>query len=85
MRTSLLPMLVAAFVSAAVAASCSSSTCEDKGTCGGPGSLEGGADGGADVVIIPAGCDLSADVKDAPKCVVSDVGVFVDGASGSES
>lgn len=42
-------------------------------------------DGGADVMQPPAGCDPSADPKDAPKCVVSDFGVFVDAAGGSDA
>ena len=33
----------------------------------------------------PAGCDPTADPKDAPKCVVSDYGVFVDVAGGLDT
>jgi len=39
---------------------------------------------GADVVQPPAGCDPAADPKDAPRCVVSDFGVFVDAAAGAD-
>ena len=55
------------------------------GTCqaaSGDAALEGGADGAPDVV--PAGCELSLSPKDAPKCVVSEVGIFVDGAGGDD-
>lgn len=58
--------------------------CEPPLTCDVPtsdGGLEGGeanADGGT----IPAGCDPTEDVKDAPKCVVSEMGVFVDSNAG---
>jgi hypothetical protein len=45
---------------------------------------EGGTDSGADVAQPPAGCDPAADPKDAPKCVVSDFGVFVDATTGSD-
>lgn len=37
-------------------------------------------DGGAP----PAGCDPAADPKDAPKCVVSEFGIFVDAATGND-
>ena len=55
------------------------------GTCqaaSGDAALEGGADALPDVV--PAGCDPTASPKDAPKCVVSEFGVFVDVAGGDE-
>jgi hypothetical protein len=42
-------------------------------------------DAGADVVAPPAGCDASAEPKDAPKCVVNDYGVFVDATGGSDT
>ena len=85
MRTSFWALVGSSLAAVALVASCSSSTCEDKGTCGGPGDeggVEGGNDAGADVV--PAGCILTAEPKDAPKCVVSDLGVFVDGANGAD-
>jgi hypothetical protein len=91
MRTSLLALVGSSLVSVALVVACSSSTCEDKGTCAGPGVAEAGgadadADGGmgADVVQPPAGCDAAAEPKDAPKCVVSEYGVFVD-ASGADT
>lgn len=36
-------------------------------------------------VDAPLGCDASADAKDAPKCVVSEFGVFVDASGGSDT
>ena len=60
------------------------------------GACQGGADGAIDasasdgdsgdsgMVLPPAGCDPAADPKDAPKCVVNEFGVFVDGAGGSD-
>ena len=64
------------------------SDCEEKQTCGvGPTPVDGGVlDGGGDgQVPAPPGCDESADPKDAPKCVVNEYGVFVDGTSGSDT
>jgi hypothetical protein len=55
-----------------------------------PTTDDGGSDGamlaesGADVAQPPAGCDPAADPKDAPKCVVSDFGVFVDATTGAD-
>lgn len=43
------------------------------------------SDGGADVVQPPPGCDPAADPKDAPKCVVSEFGVFVDATGGNDT
>jgi hypothetical protein len=51
----------------------------------GNGDVIVGNDSGADVVQPPAGCDPAADPKDAPKCVVSELGVFVDAAGGADS
>ena len=45
---------------------------------------EGGTESGADVVQPPVGCDPAADPRDAPKCVVSEFGVFVDATGGSD-
>lgn len=42
----------------------------------------GGGDSDADVVQPPAGCDPKAEPKNAPKCVVSEFGVFVDATNG---
>ena len=47
-------------------------------------SSEGGADGGGDVVV-PEGCDPSAEPKDSPKCVDDGFGVFADATGGSDS
>jgi hypothetical protein len=41
--------------------------------------------GGGDVVQPPVGCDPAADPKDAPKCVVSEFGVFVDATGGADA
>ena len=46
--------------------------CEDTKTC----SSAGPGDAGGDVVL-PAGCDLSADPKNSPTCVDDGVGIFV--------
>jgi len=35
-------------------------------------------------VPVPEGCDVAAEPKDAPKCVVSELGVFVDATKGAE-
>ncbi len=71
-----------------VSASCASTTCEGEGTCN-PGTtppgVDGGPEGGADVVQPPVGCDPAAEPKDAPKCVVSDFGVFVDATNGADA
>jgi hypothetical protein len=62
-------------------------TCDETLTCGG---TDGGGDvigdgGGGDVVQPPVGCDPAADPKDAPKCVVSEFGVFVDATGGADA
>lgn len=64
----------------------SNGTCDETLTCGGDaegGGVEAQAEGGADAV--PADCDPAAEPKDAPKCVVSDFGVFVDATGGADS
>lgn len=73
---------------------CSSETCVDRGNCA---ELEGGSsddasgvdvwsgDGGGDVAQPPVGCDPKAEPKDAPKCVVSELGVFVDATHGADT
>src|SRR5215213_9301610 len=43
---------------------------------------DAGSDGN---LPVPAGCDPAADPKDAPKCVVSDYGIFVDATTGSDN
>lgn len=55
----------------------------EPGDAGSSGNEAAPGDGGGDVVV-PPGCDPLAEPKDAPKCVVSDFGVFVDGAGGSD-
>lgn len=62
----------------------SKSICDAPLTCDEP-ATEGGIEGGADVMQPPAGCDPAADPKDAPKCVVSDFGVFVDATNGADA
>ena len=71
-------ILLAAGCPSSVPALCDNGACESND--GGSDAL----DGGGDVVQPPAGCDPSADPKDAPKCVVSEFGVFVDGANGAD-
>ncbi len=64
------------------------SICDAPLTCNGSsaeGGTETGLEGGADVVQPPAGCDAAAEPKDAPKCVVSDFGVFVDATNGADA
>lgn len=74
-------------------AACSSDTCLDDDSCGSatPGT-DSGADGdrtgdgkadGSDVA--PPGCDPSQEAKDAPACVVSAYGQFVDGVGGADT
>ncbi len=65
--------------------------CTISKTCGGAiadgdsgGNEGGGGDGGGDVQV-PPGCDPAAEPKDAPKCVVTDLGVFVDATNGADS
>lgn len=54
--------------------------CEDTKTCASAGPT---TDGGGDVVV-PDGCDLTVDPKDAPNCVDESIGIFVDATKGSE-
>ena len=62
-------------------------SCNDTRTCEGDGGdAGGGVDAPAgDVVVVPEGCDAAAEPKDAPKCVVSDFGLFVDAAKGLDA
>jgi len=68
-----------------------SASCDETRTCA-PGT-DGGSDGNAPAdagggdgpVVVPEGCDPAADPKDAPKCVVSDYGIFVDATGGSDN
>jgi hypothetical protein len=65
---------------------CGSSTsgsCDETATCA--PSSGGAPDGGGDVVGPPAGCDPSADPKDAPLCVVNEYALFVDATNGSDT
>lgn len=69
----------------------SAATCADDSTCPGSPNADAGdgsvgpGDAQPDVVAPPAGCDPTADPKDAPKCVVSDYGIFVDATSGLDT
>jgi Protein of unknown function (DUF1565) len=54
--------------------------CVEAKTCAEPGTDGGGSD-----VAVPEGCDANADPKDAPKCVVNEFGVFVDGTNGNDA
>jgi hypothetical protein len=87
MRTTLIAAAIV--VTAATAGACVKGNECDFGDCASPtadGGTEGSiAEAGGDVVQPPAGCDPAADPKDAPKCVVSEFGVFVDGTSGANS
>jgi hypothetical protein len=77
MRHALLTLLPVALIAA-----CGSFSDVPAGATTSPeaGGADADADGGmgADVVQPPAGCDPAAEPKDAPKCVVSNYGVFVD-------
>ena len=73
-------LLVAAGCPSSVPAQCDNGACE-----GIDGGSDGDvADGGPDVVQPPPGCDPKVDPKDAPKCVVSEFGVFVDATGGAD-
>ncbi len=52
-----------------------------------PGRPDAGVetDGAPIATGVPPGCDPTTDVRDAPKCVVNDYGVFVDAAGGSDA
>ncbi len=67
----------------AVVASCSTipGLCDEPGACGG-GGVEAGVEGGdardgQDSSVVPPGCDINAEPKDAPNCVVDELGVFL--------
>src|SRR5262245_43767316 len=68
-------------------AHCSSLTSVCEGAaCG--STTDGGSDGATSdggQVDAPEGCDPKADVKDAPKCVVNEFGVFVDAAGSNDN
>ncbi|HSO40687.1 MAG TPA: DUF1565 domain-containing protein, partial [Labilithrix sp.] len=86
MRTSLFHVPVIALFAAALHLHCSSDpvSCDEAHTCGGTDG--GGPEGSADAPVdVPKDCDAAAEPKDAPKCVVSDFGVFVDATSGSNT
>lgn len=76
-------LLVAAGCPSSVPALCDNGACESD-DAGHDGDVIG-ADGGGDVVQPPAGCDPAAEPKDAPKCVVTDFGVFVDATGGADA
>jgi hypothetical protein len=90
MKTSLSLLMVVgtALVSFTACGTETKGTCEETLSCGGTdggGDVVIGADGGGDVVQPPAGCDQAAEPKDAPKCVVSEFGVFVDATNGADA
>jgi hypothetical protein len=76
-------LLVAAGCPSSVPALCDNGACASD-DAGHDGDVVG-TDGGGDVVQPPAGCDPAAEPKDAPKCVVSDFGVFVDATNGADA
>lgn len=89
MKTSLSLVMVVgtALVSFTACGTETKGTCEESLSCGGTdggGDVVIGNDGGGDVVQPPAGCDPAAEPKDAPKCVDSDFGVFVDANGGAD-
>lgn len=91
MKTSL-PLLVVTSLAVLLAAGACGDhpdgTCEETLSCGSiadGGDVDTATDGGSDVVQPPAGCDPNAEPKDAPKCVVSEYGVFVDATSGNDA
>jgi hypothetical protein len=75
-------MLVAAGCPTSVPALCDNGACASD-DAGANGDVIG-TDGGGDVVQPPAGCDPGVEPKDAPKCVDSDFGVFVDANGGAD-
>lgn len=78
---------VVLLLSLAACPSTLSNACDVDGVCvAGDGGADSPAtaEGGADVAQPPAGCDPLAEPKDAPKCVVSEFGVFVDGTGGAD-
>lgn len=67
--------------------SCADIDCHGGIACNGPTADGGGIDGASDAVPdvpVPPGCDAAAEPKDAPKCVVSEFGVFVDATAGAD-
>lgn len=76
-------MLVAAGCPTSVPALCDNGACASDDAGGNGDGM--GTDAGGDVVQPPAGCDPAAEPKDAPKCVVSAFGVFVDANGGSDA
>lgn len=91
MRTLILPSLFGVVLVTAWGCGDSVTDCISTRTCsyseeGGTSTDGGGADSG---VVVPPGCDLTKDPKDAPACVDNGVGVFVaptgnDSSSGSK-
>jgi hypothetical protein len=70
--------------------SCAETDCHGGVACNGPTADGGGGggDGPSDAlpdVPVPPGCDAAADPKDAPKCVVSEFGVFADATAGADT
>lgn len=93
MRTRLASAFLTLFSVMACVPSCSDAPCEEKGTCGvAPADSGAGEDAANDVlvdagsdIVVPPGCDLNADAKDAPACVANEVGVFVDATNGNDA
>lgn len=81
--SALLPLVVLGCPSETPAV-CDNGACDqnpDGSSPDGSSNGDGGPDGS---VPIPDGCDPNADPKDAPKCVVSDFGIFVDASTGND-
>ncbi len=67
-------------LAAALLAACGAPFGDDTATSGPPGDagVEGGdARDAQDASVVPPGCDINAEPKDAPNCVVDEVGAFV--------
>ncbi len=67
-------------LAAALLAACGAPFGDDTATNGPP--VEAGVDGGdardaQDSSVVPPGCDINAEPKDAPNCVVDELGVFL--------
>jgi hypothetical protein len=89
-----LPRLLSGPLAALAAATCALAACgtfdpADTSMQNAPtADAGGGGDGPSDAlpdVPVPPGCDAAADPKDAPKCVVSEFGVFADATAGSDT
>lgn len=82
--SALLPLIVLGCPSETPAV-CDNGACDQNPDGSANDGSSSGGDGGPDgAVPIPEGCDPNADPKDAPKCVVSDFGIFVDATTGND-